>query len=40
MRAEATLLSASTITGDDLCNMQDESLFKIQGIILDLTKAS
>ena len=27
MQPGATLLSASTITGDEVCNMQDESSF-------------
>lgn len=30
-----TLLSASTITGDDVCNMRDEKLGKIQDIMID-----
>lgn len=35
-QAGATLLSASTITGDEICNMQDEKLGKIQDIMLDI----
>lgn len=38
MQAGATLLSASTITGDEVCNMQDEKLGKIQDIMLDITE--
>lgn len=37
-QAGATLLSAATITGDEVCNMQDEKLGKIQGIMLDITE--
>ncbi|WP_088328930.1 PRC-barrel domain-containing protein [Lacimicrobium sp. SS2-24] len=36
-KASATLLSAATITGDEVCNMQDEKLGKIEDIMLDLT---
>ncbi len=32
------LLSADTITGDDVCNMQDEKLGKIQDVMLDITE--
>lgn len=32
-----TLLSADTITGDEVRNMQDEKLGKIQDIMLDVT---
>lgn len=32
----AKLLSGSTITGDDICNMKDENLGKIQDIMLDV----
>jgi hypothetical protein len=39
MQAGATLLSASTITGDEVCNMQDEKLGKIQDIMLDMRRA-
>ncbi|MCA1769594.1 MAG: PRC-barrel domain-containing protein [Halomonas sp.] len=34
----ATLLSASTITGDDVYNMQDENLGKITDIMLDISE--
>lgn len=34
----ATVLSASTITGDEVCNMQDESLGKIEDLMLDVTE--
>lgn len=34
----ATLLSGSTITGDDVCNMQNEKLGEIQDIMLDMTE--
>ncbi len=37
-QAGATLLSASTITGDDVCNMQDEELGKIQDLMLDVSE--
>lgn len=37
-QAAATLLSASTITGDEVCNMQDEKLGKIQDLMLDMTE--
>ncbi|WP_375056074.1 PRC-barrel domain-containing protein [Zobellella sp. DQSA1] len=33
-----TLLSASTITGDEVCNMQEEKLGKIQDLMLDITE--
>ena len=33
--AGSTLLSAATITGDDVCNMQNENLGTIQDIMLD-----
>ncbi|MCC5867764.1 MAG: PRC-barrel domain-containing protein [Gammaproteobacteria bacterium] len=36
VKAGPTLLSAATITGDDVCNMQDESLGTIQDIMLDI----
>jgi sporulation protein YlmC with PRC-barrel domain len=36
MQAGTTVLSASTITGDEVCNMQDETLGKIQDIMLDI----
>jgi sporulation protein YlmC with PRC-barrel domain len=38
MQAGASLLSASTITGDEVCNLQDEKLGKIQDLMLDLTE--
>lgn len=38
IKAATTLLCASTITGDDVCNMQDEKLGKIQDIMLDITE--
>ncbi|PMR70093.1 PRC-barrel domain-containing protein [Halomonas heilongjiangensis] len=38
MQVGATLLSASTITGDEVCNMQDEKLGKIQDVMLDTTE--
>ncbi len=38
MRAGPTLLSAATITGDEVCNLQDEKLGKIQDIMLDITE--
>lgn len=38
MQAGAMLLSASTITGDDVYNMQDEELGKIQDVMLDITE--
>ncbi|KKO45362.1 photosystem reaction center subunit H [Arsukibacterium ikkense] len=34
----ALLLSADSITGDEVCNMQDEKLGKIQDIMLDTTE--
>ncbi|MGR2737896.1 PRC-barrel domain-containing protein [Billgrantia sp. Q4P2] len=34
----AALLSASTITGDDVCNMKDEKLGKIHDVMLDVTE--
>lgn len=36
-QAGATLLSAGTITGEEVCNMQDEKLGKIQELMLDIT---
>lgn len=36
MGSGGTLLSATTITGDDVCNMQDENLGKIQDVMLDI----
>ena len=38
IRTRLRLLSASTITGDDVCNMQDEKLGKIQDIMLDVNE--
>jgi sporulation protein YlmC with PRC-barrel domain len=35
VQAAPTLLSASTITGDEVCNLQDEKLGTIQDIMLD-----
>lgn len=32
----ATLLSAATITGDDVCNMRDEKLGKIEDVMVDV----
>ena len=37
LKAEPTLLSAATVTGDEVCNMQDEKLGKIQDIMLDIS---
>ncbi len=37
MQAGFTLLSATTITGDEVWNMQDENLGNIQDIMLDIT---
>jgi hypothetical protein len=34
--SEPTLLSADTITGDDVCNLKDEKLGTIQDIMLDI----
>ena len=36
--AGACLLSADTITGDEVCNLQDEKLGTIQDIMLDMTE--
>ena len=33
-----SLLSASTITGDEVCNLDEEKLGKIQDLMLDLTE--
>ncbi|MDF2178947.1 PRC-barrel domain-containing protein [Aliiglaciecola sp. CAU 1673] len=33
------MLSAATITGDEVCNMQDEKLGKIHDIMLDLAES-
>lgn len=37
-QARAPLLSADTITGDEVCNLQDEKLGTIQDIMLDMTE--
>lgn len=37
MQAGVTLLSATSIIGDDVCNMQDEKLGKIQELMLDIS---
>lgn len=36
VKAAPALLSADTITGDDVCNMQEEKLGTIQDIMLDM----
>jgi sporulation protein YlmC with PRC-barrel domain len=36
--AGVVLLSATTITGDDVVNMQQEKLGKIQDVMLDMTR--
>ncbi|PXX98437.1 PRC-barrel domain-containing protein [Halomonas sp. LBP4] len=38
MQAGSALLSASTITGDDVCNMQDEKIGKIHDVMLDMAE--
>jgi sporulation protein YlmC with PRC-barrel domain len=38
MLVGSTLLSASTITGDDVCNMQEEKLGKIHDVMLDVSE--
>jgi sporulation protein YlmC with PRC-barrel domain len=38
MQFEAALLSAAAITGDEVCNMQDEKLGGIQDVMLDITE--
>ena len=38
LQAGLVLLSASTITGDEVFNLQDENLGKIQDIMLDITE--
>ena len=38
MQAGATLLSATTIIGDEVFNLRDEKLGKIQDIMLDITE--
>ena len=38
MNSGAALLSADSITGDEVCNMQDEKLGKIQDLMLDINE--
>jgi sporulation protein YlmC with PRC-barrel domain len=38
MQAGTTVLSASTITGDEVWNLQDEELGTIQDVMLDITE--
>jgi len=38
MRSGAALLSASTVTGDDVCNLQDESLGTIHELMFDVNE--
>ncbi|WP_297187014.1 PRC-barrel domain-containing protein [uncultured Porticoccus sp.] len=38
MQIGVTLLSAATITGDEVCNMQNEKLGKIQDVMLDIAE--
>lgn len=38
MQAGACVLSADTITGDEVCNLQDEKLGTIQDLMLDVTE--
>jgi sporulation protein YlmC with PRC-barrel domain len=38
IHTSATLLSASTITGDDVYNLQEQKLGKIQDVMLDITE--
>ena len=40
MHSGASLLSASSISGDDVCNMQEENLGKIQDVMLDTNEGS
>lgn len=40
MPVGAALLSAATITGDDVYNMQNENLGNIQDVMLDLTEGT
>lgn len=35
VRSDGSLLSATTITGDDVCNMHDENLGTIQDVMVD-----
>ena len=37
IRPPASLLSAGSITGDEVCNLRNEKLGKIQDIMLDMT---
>lgn len=37
MNPVATLLSADTIAGDDVCNLQDEKLGNIQDLMIDIS---
>lgn len=37
-QAGTTLLSASTITGDEVCNLQGETLGEIQDVMLDIVE--
>jgi len=37
MQTGTPLLSAATITGDEVCNLQDQKLGKIQELMLDIT---
>jgi sporulation protein YlmC with PRC-barrel domain len=38
MQAGDALLSATTITGDEVCNMQNEKLGRIQDVMLDIAE--
>ncbi|MDP2715727.1 PRC-barrel domain-containing protein [Rheinheimera sp.] len=38
LNGTGALLSAGSITGDEVCNMQDEKLGKIQEIMLDMAE--
>ncbi|MGP9801311.1 PRC-barrel domain-containing protein [Rheinheimera sp. NSM] len=38
LNGTGALLSAGSITGDEVCNMQDEKLGKIQDIMLDMAE--
>jgi sporulation protein YlmC with PRC-barrel domain len=40
MQAGTTVLSASTITGDEVWNLQDEELGTIQDVMLDMTQGT
>ena len=39
-KAGGCLLSADTITGDEVCNLQDEELGTIQDLMLDVTEGN